>query len=160
MRIESLEPSKDMETYINGIHVFPLRETPSKEARYFDLTLPSSKEKNTYGSCFYVKPIWTRKKDEAITSIKIFLPNEELLGGYKQIVRISNDRTLAVLRHGNDEAKALDVKLGKQRKSPNATHFWSCTTNIGSKDSGCESETAYLCWRWTAKDTGSTLFFE
>ena len=149
-----LDPSNDTEIYVKDIHVFQLNETPAKKAGYYDLALPSANEKSSYGPCFFIKPVWTQTKDEAITKVEIFPQNKKLSKTYKQIIQIDSDRKMVVLYNSHDEAKITEMELVTEPKRSSETNLWSCTKNIGSENKVCSANKAFLCSRWHASDTG------
>ena len=149
--------------YVKAIHGFPLKKVAyidpnvTAPAIYYPLGIPGE-EKDIYGPCIYIKPIWTQNTEEALSSFKISKVSKKKMDELKKvdIFTIRNNQKLVAQYNPKDDAKVEGISLTEKRIRNKDGEYWSCTENIGvkNKTNKCEPEKLFLCWKWDAKDAG------
>ena len=132
---------------------------------YMNLKRDTSRKKANDNPCIFIKPIWTKDKETALTAFKLIYNNKQTSQNSndgKRMFRLDNNRRVVAFYNPKDEAKAEDVKLTSDIKDIEPVSadglFWSCTENTGSnaKTDTCATN-AFLCWKWRKNNTGKKL---
>ena len=159
----------DVQAYVKSVHVYPLKNRADSleppPVGYFKLPLPRSGKKDIGNPCNFIKAIWTKDNEHALTEFKVIdvkKPTSQNSNEGKKKFRLDNNRRVVAIYNPKDDAKAEDVKLIRDIKDIEIVNadgvFWSCTENIGSnaKTDSCATN-AFLCWQWRKNDTGKKL---
>ena len=145
--------------YVKSVHVYRLKtevEGPGKG--YFKLPLPGFGEERMVNPCTFIKPVWTKNKESALTSFKVIYDNKQTSQNSKEdkeMVNLDKNRRIVATYNPKDDAKAEEIELKSKRMVNADGVFWSCTENIGSRveNDSC-AKNAFLCWKWRKNDTG------